>query len=168
MMNVYLFFACLAGLFIETFQKDDFSKVADVENSATIIVKPGGVTHTEQKEVEGVKCFFTYTAQGGTGEEWTMTMTHSNDKKYFSCAVERPTKTSYLFFMNFKLSMEGAKLKNVQAFGNSNAPLQPGEYSLDKKENHIMNADEFKSQLAHIRVEAKRSKKAAAKTKKEL
>jgi hypothetical protein len=49
-------------------------------------------------------------------QKWLITLTESQALKKYYCSVSRPERNSYLFFMNFKLEIKGAKLERGEAF----------------------------------------------------
>ncbi|MEQ2189993.1 hypothetical protein GOODEAATRI_030944 [Goodea atripinnis] len=79
-------------------------------------VKPGGVVHTFSEGIREYECTFTYASQGGTNEQWLMSVGLSEDDKLFSCSVWRPQGKSYLFFTQFKAELKGAKVEYANAF----------------------------------------------------
>ncbi|XP_077989383.1 myeloid-derived growth factor-like [Glandiceps talaboti] len=121
-------------------------------------VKPGGQVITVQQKMDSFSCIFTYAAQGGTHEEWVMTISGSPDKSSYSCTVERPGGRSYLFFQQFKLKIKGAKLEEAAAFGDADTPLRPEEFSIVKNTVKY-NEEKFRSQLTKIMVFGLTSKK---------
>ncbi|GAB1606570.1 myeloid-derived growth factor-like [Argonauta hians] len=127
------------------------------EESTQFDVKPGGQVNDYVKEWNGFKCKFTYVCQGGTKEEWMITM--KSTKKSFICSVYRPSGSSYLFFQEFNLQIQGAQLQEVTAFGNSNA-LQSVEYKVDNTQNSVSSvAGKFKSELTKIVAKGQKKKK---------
>ncbi|KAJ8277359.1 hypothetical protein GJAV_G00074330 [Gymnothorax javanicus] len=99
-------------------------------------VKPGGDVHTFSKKIKSYECSFTYVSQGGTNEQWQMSVGLSDDESHFSCAVWRPQGKSYLFFTQFKAEIKGAKIEHVEAYrqtalgGQGNVALKEDEYSV--------------------------------------
>uniref|UniRef100_A0A3B5KZU5 Myeloid-derived growth factor n=1 Tax=Xiphophorus couchianus TaxID=32473 RepID=A0A3B5KZU5_9TELE len=79
-------------------------------------VKPGGVVHTFSERISEYECIFTYASQGGTNEQWLMSVGLSEDDQMFSCSVWRPQGKSYLFFTQFKAELKGAKIEYANAF----------------------------------------------------
>ncbi|CAH1797105.1 unnamed protein product [Owenia fusiformis] len=122
-------------------------------------VKPGGHTQSFDQTVGDFNCKFTYACQGGTKEEWVFAISHDDDESHWSCSVERPGGTSYLFFEHFKLEISGANIHGVEAYGKEDTPLEPNEFKINKKKNLVKEkADKFKSQLAHLKAFAHRGK----------
>ncbi|KAJ0065065.1 hypothetical protein NL108_005534, partial [Boleophthalmus pectinirostris] len=79
-------------------------------------VKPGGVVHTFKEGIGKYECSFTYAAQGGTNEDWLMSVGLSDDDRLFSCSLWRPQGKSYLFFTQFKAEMKGTKIEYASAY----------------------------------------------------
>ncbi|XP_023674729.1 myeloid-derived growth factor [Paramormyrops kingsleyae] len=102
--------------------------------TADFNVKPGGVVHTFSEKIRDYECSFTYASQGGTNEQWQMSVGLSDDDKLFSCSVWRPQGKSYLFFTQFKAEVKGAKIEYASAFsqagvgGQKDVPLKEEEY----------------------------------------
>ena len=48
-------------------------------------------------------------------QRWYLQMSHSYDRTRFGCSVHRPEGRSYLFFMSFKLEVEGADISQAHA-----------------------------------------------------
>ncbi|XP_064653323.1 myeloid-derived growth factor-like [Lineus longissimus] len=121
-------------------------------------VQPGGQEHSKERELNGVVCKFTYVAQGGTNEKWIITLTESAGMKKYYCSVSRPERNSYLFFMKFKLEIQGAKLGMGDASGAAGKPLKSEEYKVDHgKESGTVTSVEgkFQSQLTSVVIDAK-------------
>ncbi|XP_061096744.1 myeloid-derived growth factor [Conger conger] len=99
-------------------------------------VKPGGVVHTFTKKIKKYECSFTYASQGGTNEQWQMSVGLSEDESHFSCSVWRPQGKSYLFFTQFKAEIKGAKIEYARAYsqagvgGHSDVALKEEEYTV--------------------------------------
>ncbi|XP_014776918.1 myeloid-derived growth factor [Octopus bimaculoides] len=133
------------------------SVVLSDEESTQFDVKPGGQVNDYVKEWKGFQCKFTYVCQGGTKEEWMITL--KRKKKSFSCTVYRPSGSSYLFFQEFNLQIQGAQIQEANAFGNSNA-LSADEYKIDKSQNSVSQvAGKFKSELTKLEVKGSLQKK---------
>uniref|UniRef100_A0A8C8HHM8 Myeloid-derived growth factor n=1 Tax=Oncorhynchus tshawytscha TaxID=74940 RepID=A0A8C8HHM8_ONCTS len=79
-------------------------------------VKPGGEVHTFSEKMREYECSFTYASQGGTNEQWLMSVGLSDDDGLFSCSVWRPQGKSYLFFTQFKAELKGAKIEYASAY----------------------------------------------------
>ena len=58
------------------------------------------------------QCSFTYVAQGGTNEEWEMTIGVNADKSAYSCNIARPSGTTYLFFESYEIKVEGGSIEH--------------------------------------------------------
>ncbi|KAH9523930.1 hypothetical protein Btru_047526 [Bulinus truncatus] len=127
----------------------------------TFFVKPGAGTLSVQTELKNYFCKFTYTAQGGTHEEWALSLEILDGGNSVMCTVERGIP-SYLFFQDFKMELIGplvsitdVDVKNSQRDGLS---LQKDEYKLDKNsissvpgkfKNHLEKVAVF-SPLSHV------------------
>ncbi|KAK0054246.1 myeloid-derived growth factor [Biomphalaria pfeifferi] len=120
----------------------------------TFYVKPGAGTLSVQYELKNYLCKFTYTAQGGTHEAWTISLEIMDGGNSVMCTVERSIP-SYLFFQDFKLELTGplvaiteVDVKDSQRDGKS---LQKDEYKLEK--NSISSvAGKFKNHLEKVAV----------------
>ncbi|NWW00142.1 MYDGF factor, partial [Machaerirhynchus nigripectus] len=77
-------------------------------------------------------CTFTYSAQGGTNEQWQMNVGVSEDNGLFSW----PQGKSYLFFTQFKAEVKGAKIEYAMAYSQaavgaqSDIPLKQEEFEV--------------------------------------
>ncbi|XP_008328631.1 myeloid-derived growth factor [Cynoglossus semilaevis] len=118
-------------------------------------VKPGGVVHTFSEGIKDYECSFTYASQGGTNEQWLMSVGLSDDDMLFSCSVWRPQGKSYLFFTQFKVDLKGTKLEFANAYsqtagaGLSDEPLKPEEFIRgDSTVTH--NQGKFNAQLSKV------------------
>ncbi|KAL7063910.1 hypothetical protein AAHC03_05021 [Spirometra sp. Aus1] len=83
-----------------------------------IFVRPGGVFHKESIERDGVTCVFEYRCQGGTGENWDLSLMEGISKGHAVCHAQRSGETtSYLYFQDFSLRIEGpAEMITGQAY----------------------------------------------------
>ncbi|CAO2641139.1 Myeloid-derived growth factor [Lemmus lemmus] len=82
-------------------------------------VRPGGVVHSFSQDVgPGGKftCTFTYASQGGTNEQWQMSLGTSEDSQHFTCTIWRPQGKSYLYFTQFKAEVRGAEIEYAMAY----------------------------------------------------
>ncbi|KAM4738829.1 myeloid-derived growth factor [Anableps anableps] len=120
-------------------------------------VKPGGVVHTFSEGISEYECTFTYASQGGTNEQWLMSVGLSEDDRLFSCSVWRPQGKSYLFFTQFKAELKGAKIEYANAFsetaaaGQRDVPLKPEEFTVG--ESTVTQKDgKFSAQLSKLTV----------------
>uniref|UniRef100_A0A3P9KSQ1 Myeloid-derived growth factor n=1 Tax=Oryzias latipes TaxID=8090 RepID=A0A3P9KSQ1_ORYLA len=112
--------------------------VASSEKTKTMEfnVKPGGVVHSFTEGVRDYECTFTYASQGGTNEQWLMSVGLSDDDTLFSCSVWRPQGKSYLFFTQFKAELKGTRIEYANAYsqiaagGQSDVPLKPEEFTV--------------------------------------
>ncbi|XP_064608780.1 myeloid-derived growth factor-like [Liolophura sinensis] len=133
--------------------REDEIKVSEFD------VKPGGEKHEYQESWDGVTCKFTYASQGGTKEKWSFGMSRSSDLNQYSCSVERPGGTSYLFFLNFKLEVIGGTVWDGEAFGNREKPLKPDEFTVDQEKNMIASKEGgFGAELSRVNVYANAGK----------
>ncbi|XP_038019571.1 myeloid-derived growth factor isoform X2 [Motacilla alba alba] len=85
-------------------------------STAEFDVRPGGEVHSFSRSLGDYSCSFTYSAQGGTNEQWQMTVGASEDSGLFSCSIWRPQGKSYLFFTQFKAEVKGAKIEHAMAY----------------------------------------------------
>ncbi|XP_012733300.2 myeloid-derived growth factor [Fundulus heteroclitus] len=120
-------------------------------------VKPGGVVHSFSEGINEYECTFTYASQGGTNEQWLMSVGLSEDGRLFSCSVWRPQGKSYLFFTQFKAELKGAKVEYANAFsqtaaaGQRDVPLKPEEFTVG--ESTVTQKDgKFSAQLSKLTV----------------
>ncbi|XP_069469943.1 myeloid-derived growth factor-like [Ambystoma mexicanum] len=95
-------------------------------------VRPGGQVHSFSRTLGGYTCTFTYAAQGGTNEQWQISLAVSVDGSLFSCSMYRPQGTSYLFFTQFEAKVEGGTIEHAQASSHSDkdVPLKKEEYEV--------------------------------------
>ncbi|XP_066062007.1 myeloid-derived growth factor [Chamaea fasciata] len=107
-----------------------------VPGTAEFDVRPGGVVHSFSRSLGDYGCTFTYSAQGGTNEQWQMNVGTSEDNALFSCTVWRPQGKSYLFFTQFKAEVKGAKIEYAMAYSQaavgaqSDVPLKQEEFEI--------------------------------------
>lgn len=120
-------------------------------------VKPGGVVHTFSDGIRDYECSFTYASQGGTNEQWMMSVGLSDDDRLFSCSVWRPQGKSYLFFTQFKAELKGTQIEYANAYsqtsgaGTSDVPLKPEEFTVG--ESTVTHKDgKFNAQLSKLTV----------------
>ncbi|XP_033820713.1 myeloid-derived growth factor [Periophthalmus magnuspinnatus] len=117
-------------------------------------VKPGGVVHTFTEGIDKYECSFTYAAQGGTNEDWLMSVGLSDDDMLFSCSLWRPQGKSYLFFTQFKAELKGTKIKYANAYsqtGHSEMLLKPEEFTIG--DSTVTHTDgKFSAQLSKLTV----------------
>ncbi|XP_051232611.1 myeloid-derived growth factor [Dicentrarchus labrax] len=118
-------------------------------------VKPGGVVHTFTERIKEYECSFTYASQGGTNEQWLMSVGLSDDDRLFSCSVWRPQGKSYLFFTQFKAEMKGTKIEYANAYsqaataGQGDVPLKPQEFTVG--DSTVTHTDgKFSAQLSKL------------------
>lgn len=120
-------------------------------------VKPGGVVHTFSEKMKEYECTFTYASQGGTNEQWLMSIGLSDNDQLFSCSVWRPQGKSYLFFTQFKAELKGTKIEYANAYsqtaagGQTDVPLKPEEFTVG--ESTVTHADgKFRAELSKLTV----------------
>ncbi|MBN3317151.1 LYOX oxidase, partial [Atractosteus spatula] len=105
---------------------DSWEKTKTVEFN----VRPGGMVHSFSEKIGEYGCSFTYASQGGTNEQWQMSVGISDDERLFSCSVWRPQGKSYLFFTQFKAEVTGAKIEYASAYAGVESLLLPCRRSL--------------------------------------
>eukprot|EP01125_Pyxidicula_operculata_P009499 TRINITY_DN3127_c3_g1_i3.p1 TRINITY_DN3127_c3_g1~~TRINITY_DN3127_c3_g1_i3.p1 ORF type:complete len:139 (+),score=12.36 TRINITY_DN3127_c3_g1_i3:43-459(+) len=104
-------------------------------NASKFNLRPS-VPSSESVELDGVSCTFSYSADGGSSEEWDIQLEKSGDK--YACVVGRPG--SYLFFKQFKIQLSGKKIDSVvirdndSVFSNSDYVISPGDNSVSSKQ----------------------------------
>ncbi|NWR96535.1 MYDGF factor, partial [Motacilla alba] len=105
-------------------------------------------------------CSFTYSAQGGTNEQWQMTVGASEDSGLFSCSIWRPQGKSYLFFTQFKAEVKGAKIEHAMAYSQaatgalSDVPLKQEEFGIT--ETAVSHTEgKFRFELSKLMIVAK-------------
>uniref|UniRef100_A0A8D0H268 Myeloid derived growth factor n=1 Tax=Sphenodon punctatus TaxID=8508 RepID=A0A8D0H268_SPHPU len=129
-------------------------------NTSEFDVRPGGMVHSFSRSLGEYTCTFTYAAQGGTNEQWQMSVGISEDNLLFSCSVWRPQGKSYLFFTQFKAEVKGAKIEYGTAYstaavgGQGDVPLKEEEFAVT--ETTVSHKEgKFRSQLAKLFIIAK-------------
>ncbi|KAL1023288.1 hypothetical protein UPYG_G00038740 [Umbra pygmaea] len=136
----------------------------DLTKTVEFNVKPGGVVHTfSEKMVSNLdkmrnyECSFTYASQGGTNEQWLMSVGLSDDEGLFSCSVWRPQGKSYLFFTQFKAELKGVKVEYASAYsqtaagGQRDVALSEEEYTVgDSTVTH--KEGKFRAELSKLSV----------------
>ncbi|KAM8890326.1 myeloid-derived growth factor-like [Synchiropus picturatus] len=133
------------------------SASSDRTKTVEFNVKPGGDVHTFTESIGEYECSFTYASQGGTNEQWLMSVGLSDDDRLFSCSIWRPQGKSYLFFTQFKAELKGAKLEYANAYssaataGQSDVPLKEEEFTVrDSTVTHAVG--KFNAQLSKLTV----------------
>ena len=124
-------------------------------------VKPGGVVHEYEMTLEGsagFKCKFIFSCQGGTKENWEMTLSQDKSTNQMSCLIERPSGVSYLFFEQFRVEISGATIQDAQVHGDSSASLKQEEYKIDQSANAVYQDKKFNNKLAGLMVIASTGK----------
>uniref|UniRef100_A0A8C5LPZ2 Myeloid-derived growth factor n=1 Tax=Leptobrachium leishanense TaxID=445787 RepID=A0A8C5LPZ2_9ANUR len=127
----------------------------DEAKTEEFVVEPGGLEHSYSIKLGDFSCTFTYVAQGGTNEKWKISVGLSEDGLIFSCSIGRPQGTSYLFFIQFRASVTGAKIEYCEAYsqasadGRKDVPLKKSEYDVsDTAVSH--HPGSFASTLARV------------------
>ncbi|XP_046555170.1 myeloid-derived growth factor-like [Haliotis rubra] len=116
-------------------------------------VIPGGQKLGHEKHWDGINfsCNFTYQAQGGTKESWLMGLSMNADNTKFSCSVERPGSSSYLFFQSFRMMVGGVQAVGAEVKGSDHSPLNPEEYVMVESSSSVSQVDgKFKSMLGRV------------------
>ncbi|XP_071115819.1 myeloid-derived growth factor-like [Haliotis cracherodii] len=116
-------------------------------------VMPGGEKISYKKDWEDMKfsCNFTYQAQGGTKESWLMGLSVNADNTKFSCSVERPGSSSYLFFQSFRMEVYGARAVEAEVKGPDQSLLKPEEYIMDESSSSVSHVEgKFHSMLGRV------------------
>ncbi|CAG08012.1 unnamed protein product [Tetraodon nigroviridis] len=130
---------------------------AESTKSVELDIRPGGTVYTFTEAIKDYECTFTYASQGGTNEQWMMSVGLSDDDRLFSCSVWRPKGKSYLFFTQFKAELKGAKIEYANAYsqtsaaGQGDVPLSPEEFNVGET-TVSQNDGKFKTQLAKLTV----------------
>ncbi|XP_062815684.1 myeloid-derived growth factor [Anolis carolinensis] len=132
----------------------------EASSSAEFDVRPGGMVHSFSKSLGDYSCTFTYAAQGGTNEQWQMSMGTSEDGLLFSCSVWRPQGKSYLFFTQFRAEVTGAQIEYAMAYsaaasgGQSDVPLKEEEFEVS--ETAVTHKEgKFRAELSKLLIVAK-------------
>ncbi|KAM4052768.1 myeloid-derived growth factor [Anomaloglossus baeobatrachus] len=95
-------------------------------------VMPGGLDHMYTRKQGDFSCSFHYAAQGGTNENWHMSIGVDEESRYFSCSIWRPLGTSYLYFTKFKVEISGGIIEYFEAYSQADKPLKKSEYVIKK------------------------------------
>ncbi|XP_039372094.1 myeloid-derived growth factor [Mauremys mutica] len=137
-----------------------FATAEEGPSTAEFDVRPGGMVHSFSRSLGDYTCTFTYASQGGTNEQWQMSIGVSEDDKLFSCSVWRPQGKSYLFFTQFKAEVKGAKIEYGMAYsqaatgGQSDVPLKAEEFEIT--ETTVAHKEgKFRSELSKLVIVAK-------------
>ncbi|XP_068176477.1 myeloid-derived growth factor [Antennarius striatus] len=147
--------ALLVFVSVAAFVPADAS-ASPTSKSVPFDVKPGGEKHTVTDSLKQYKCSFTYASQGGTNEEWMMSLGLSDDDTMFSCTLWRPQGKSYLFFTQFNVELNGAKIHFANGYSQTapagqDVPLKSDEFSIgDSAVTHVEG--KFRSQLSKLTV----------------
>ncbi|XP_044514428.1 myeloid-derived growth factor [Gracilinanus agilis] len=112
---------------------------SDGDHVVEFDVRPGGVVHSfSQSHAKAGEhtCTFTYASQGGTNEQWQMSLDLSDDNRLLTCIIWRPQGKSYLFFTQFKAEVQGAEVEYGMAYSKASTgkdadiPLKPEEFEV--------------------------------------
>ncbi|NXO44770.1 MYDGF factor, partial [Locustella ochotensis] len=129
-------------------------------NTTGFDVRPGGEVHSFTRSLGDYGCTFTYSAQGGTNEQWQMSVGVSEDSGIFSCTIWRPQGKSYLFFTQFKAEVKGAKIDYAMAYSQAAAgaradiPLKQEEFEIT--ETSVSHREgKFRFELSKLVIAAK-------------
>ncbi|NXC03328.1 MYDGF factor, partial [Orthonyx spaldingii] len=129
-------------------------------STAEFDVRPGGEVHSFSRSLGDYSCTFTYSAQGGTNEQWQMNVGASEDNGLFSCSIWRPQGKSYLFFTQFKAEVKGAKIEYAMAYSQaavgaqSDIPLKQEEFEIT--ETTVSHREgKFRFELSKLMIVAK-------------
>ncbi|KGL82794.1 UPF0556 protein C19orf10 [Tinamus guttatus] len=135
-------------------------RAEEASSTADFDVRPGGMVHSFSRSLGDYTCTFTYSAQGGTNEQWQMSVGVSEDNLLFSCSVWRPQGKSYLFFTQFKAEVKGAKIEHAMAYsqaaagGQSDIPLKQEEFEIT--ETTVSHKEgKFRFELSKLMIVAK-------------
>ncbi|XP_006896501.1 PREDICTED: UPF0556 protein C19orf10 homolog [Elephantulus edwardii] len=140
---------------------------AEAESAPTTVafdVRPGGVVHAFSQHAgpeDKYTCTFTYASQGGTNEQWQMSLGASEDQQHIICTIWRPQGKSYLYFTQFKAEVQGAKIEHGMAYSKaaaleseSDVPLKSEEFEVSKTAvSHRPGA--FKAELSKLVIVAR-------------
>ncbi|XP_071434075.1 myeloid-derived growth factor [Pithys albifrons albifrons] len=128
--------------------------------TAEFDVRPGGEVHSFSRSLGDYSCTFTYSAQGGTNEQWQMNVGLSEDNGLFSCSIWRPQGKSYLFFTQFRAEVKGAKIEYAMAYSQAavgaqnDIPLKQEEFEIT--ETTVSHREgKFRFELSKLVVVAK-------------
>ncbi|XP_074060076.1 myeloid-derived growth factor [Macrotis lagotis] len=131
---------------------------SDADRAVEFDVRPGGVAHSFSRShtrAGGHTCTFTYAAQGGTNEQWQMSLDLSDDSRLLTCVIWRPQGKSYLFFTQFKAEIQGAEVEYGMAYSKASTgkeadvPLKPEEFEVTNTAvTHRQGA--FRAELSKI------------------
>ncbi|NXM68612.1 MYDGF factor, partial [Serilophus lunatus] len=129
-------------------------------STAEFDVRPGGEVHSFSRSLGDYSCSFTYSAQGGTNEQWQMNVGVSEDNGLFSCSIWRPQGKSYLFFTQFKAEVKGAKIEYAMAYSQAavgaqnDVPLKQEEFEIT--ETTVSHREgKFRFELSKLMIVAK-------------
>jgi len=133
------------------------SKKQHKTKSIVLDVKPGAGRQVVEERWGEFSCVFEYKSQGGTNEQWSLTMARNKKGTEWLCTVERPSGLSYLFFEEFKLRVAGADLQEFLLESKPGVSLRLEEYIME--ENYVQQSDKFNSQLTKVQIFATSKKR---------
>jgi len=136
---------------------------ATAEASQDFNIKPG-FDDTVSVTAGKVTCSFSYSCNGGTNENWSISI--SNDNGDVTCFIGRPTPPSYLVFNSFTASLKGATILSTSIEG-LDGPLTSGSDFIVKK-NKVEPGETFKSNIGLITMTGREGARAAKKPKTDL
>lgn len=149
--NLYFLALLFVTLIVALASADDRTKTVEFN------VKPGGEVHTFSEKMREYECSFTYASQGGTNEQWLMSVGLSDDDGLFSCSVWRPQGKSYLFFTQFKAELKGAKIEYASAYsqtavgGQRDVTLREDEFTVG--DSTVTHKDgKFRAELSKLTI----------------
>ncbi|XP_048197947.1 myeloid-derived growth factor [Perognathus longimembris pacificus] len=126
-------------------------------------VRPGGIQHSFSQNVgpgDKFTCTFTYASQGGTNEQWQMSLGTSEDHQHLTCTIWRPQGKSYLYFTEFRAEVRGAEIEYAMAYSKAaferenDVPLKSEEFQVTRTAvAHRPGA--FKAELSKLVIVAK-------------
>mmetsp|Transcript_5446 Transcript_5446/g.7650 ORF Transcript_5446/g.7650 Transcript_5446/m.7650 type:complete len:165 (+) Transcript_5446:51-545(+) len=76
-------------------------------------IRPGHARETVSVEAGGVLCVFEFSANGGTSEAWSISLTVDSEG-LATCMIGRPQPPSYLVFDHFQVALEHALIESAQ------------------------------------------------------
>jgi hypothetical protein len=116
--------------------------------SETFPIKPGGSSHVKVSE-GSITCGFAFSTNGGSSENWIITLTETGKK--MQCTIARPTPPSYLQFLKFNAWIEGAQIGNVLVQDNEGAPVSSSSWEVAGSQ--VRPTSRWTGELASITIE---------------
>merc|ERR1712108_75874 len=99
------------------------------EASEIINLRPGS-PETASVTLYDYTCHFEWKVNGGSSEKWLLTLSEEDDQVI--CEIKRPNPPSYLFFTQFKATIEGAEFESEEVYDNSGLVLRDDVYKAGK------------------------------------